>query len=188
MAAGFLSSVLQRRIAPPSLPSSSSTRSATGTFALSPYGTEVEGDVASGTFGSSADFDSKAAPSITTTAVFTTAPMLGSPVQLDGQPVSSNLAAVGHDSGEGDFEQQAAQPYNVPVNFSIVTASVKKRAMTRLISNSLSLAAAIEEADESAAKTGAPESEGKVSLQGTLTGLLHWLTIHMFMIYTYACV
>lgn len=96
-------------------------------------------------------------------------------MQLDGQPVSSNLAAVAHDSGEGDLEQQTAQPYNVPVNFSIVTASVKKRAMTRLISNSLSLAAAIEEADESAAETGAHESEGKVSLvslQCTLTGFV----------------
>lgn len=86
------------------------------------------------------------------TFFFTSAPMLGSPLQIDSQPLSPNVAAFSEDD-ESSVERQTPWPYDIPAKFSIVNATVKKAAITRLISNSLSLAAAIEETDGPAIET-----------------------------------
>ena len=125
-------------------------------------------------FGSYAGIGGNANPPAEKTVVFTTAPMLGSPVQIDGQRVSRDVAAEAENS-QDTLQQQALQPYSVPVNFSVVAATVRKEALTRLISNSMCLAAAIEEAGEPAVETFAPESVGEVNLvclQCSMTGLV----------------
>ena len=144
----------------------------TQTFVASPpRDTGAAANMVSDTHGSNAEVDGDAVLLTETAVIFTTVPMLGSPVQLRDQPVSLDVAAEAENS-EGTLEQQALQPYSIPVNFSIVAATVRKEASTRLNSNSLSLAAAIEGVDQSATET-LPGSEGEfnlVCLQCSMTG------------------
>lgn len=90
--------------------------------------------------------------------LFTSVPMLGPPVQPADDPVAPNTAA-GAES-EGDIVQSCDKF----AKMSIVTASAKKRTLKTLTFNSLSLAAAIEEAGEATAAVTAPDPDDSVSL------------------------
>ena len=153
--------------------------SATGAFTpSSPHGAEAGLSMGSDAFGSHAGIDGNANLSTEKTVVFTTAPMLGSPVQFNGQPVPGDVAAEAENS-EDTLEQQALQPYSIPVNFSIVAAIVRKEALTRLVSNSMCLAAAIEEAGEPSAEMFPPESGGEVNLVRLQCSVLGFVRLHL---------
>ena len=181
LAASSLSSAVQHHIAGPPFSSSFSPSmpSAAGASTRSvPSDDEAERNVVSDAYGSNAAIGGHAKSSTQNTVFFTTAPLLGSPVQFDVQPVSQDVAAEAENS-ETTLEQQALQPYNVPVNFSVVAATVRKEALTRLISNSLSLAAAIQEADESAAEANAPECDGEVKVVSLPCSLTRFSALHL---------
>lgn len=95
--------------------------------------------------------------------LFTSVPMLGPPVQPHDDPIAPNTAADA-ESDEGSVQSGAAQSCDKFVKMSIVTASAKKRTLKTLTSNSLSLAAAIQEAGEATAGPTAPDPDDLVSL------------------------
>ena len=153
--------------------------SATGAFTpSSPHGAEAGLSMGSDAFGSHAGIDGNANLSTEKTVIFTTAPMLGSPVQFNGQPVPGDVAAEAENI-EDSFEQQARQPNSIPVNLSIVAATVRKEALTSLISNSMCLAAAIEEAGEPSAETFALETGGEVNLVRLQCSLFGFVKLHL---------
>lgn len=91
--------------------------------------------------------------------MFTSVPMLGPPVQPLHGPVPPNTAA------DAESDEGAVQSCDKFVKMSIVTASAKKRTLKTLTSNSLILAAAIQEAGEATAAATAPDpDDGNVSL------------------------
>lgn len=180
LAASFLSSAVQHHIVGPPFPSSwPSMPSAAGTSTRSfPHDAEGEASMDSDAYGSNAEIGGHVKSSTRNTVFFTTAPLLGSPVQLNSQAVFQDVAAEAENS-EGTLQQHALQPYNIPVGFSVVAATVRKEALTMLISNSLSLASAIQEADESAAETTAPESDGDVNLVSLHYSLIGFIALHL---------
>ena len=115
---------------------------------------EADADVACSTHASRAESSNDFAygrPNFHLTSV----PMLGPPVQPLHDPVPPNTAA------DAKSHEGGVQSCNKFVKMSIVTASAKKRTLKTLTSNSLILAAAIQEAGEAA--TADPD-DGNVSL------------------------
>lgn len=159
-----LSSAVQHQTAGPPSTSSSPTAQSPPPTPSSSF-TEGDVDVAFGTHGTSAEFGGNAnvAMSSQPALVFTSVPTLGSPLQSYGQPLSRNIAAVAEDD-DSSLEIQALQPYDsLPVNVSVVTAMARKNAVNSLICNSLSLAAAIDDADRPDVEA-TPGPAGDISL------------------------
>lgn len=90
--------------------------------------------------------------------LFTAVPMLGPPMQPHDDPMAPPTAA------DAENDEDIVQSFDKYVKLSIVTASAKRRTLKTLTSNSLSLAAAIQEAGEATAAGTAPDPDGNVSL------------------------